>query len=65
MFVHRLKALLFENCVYREAMMILFYLTYAELSMLIDNLCGIGYEPPDLTVHPYPRTAEGGFIFFV
>ena len=26
--------------------------------------CIIGYEPADLTVHP-PRTAEGGFIFFV
>ena len=26
----------------------------------------IGYEPADLTVHPPPpRTAEGGFIFFV
>ena len=25
----------------------------------------IGYEPGDLTVHPPPRTAEGGFIFFV
>ena len=24
----------------------------------------LGYEPADLTVHP-PRTAEGGFIFFV
>ena len=24
----------------------------------------VGYEPADLTVHP-PRTAEGGFIFFV
>ena len=24
-----------------------------------------GYEPADLTVHPPPRTAEGGFIFFV
>ena len=26
---------------------------------------GIGYEPADLTVHPPPRTDEGGFIFFV
>ena len=25
----------------------------------------LGYEPADLTVHPPPRTAEGGFIFFV
>ena len=25
----------------------------------------IGYEPADLTVHPPPRTAEGGFIYFV
>ena len=25
----------------------------------------IGYEPADLTVHPPPRTAQGGFIFFV
>ena len=28
----------------------------------------VGYEPADLTVHPRtppPRTAEGGFIFFV
>ena len=25
----------------------------------------IGYEPGDLTVHPPPRTAEGGSIFFV
>ena len=25
----------------------------------------IGYEPADLTVHPPPRTAEGGFIFFI
>ena len=25
----------------------------------------VGYEPADLTVHPPPRTAEGGFIFFV
>ena len=25
----------------------------------------ISYEPADLTVHPPPRTAEGGFIFFV
>ena len=23
----------------------------------------IGYVPADLTVHPPPRTAEGGFIF--
>ena len=31
-----------------------------------DNFCGrlLGYEPLDLTVHPPPRTAEGGFIFF-
>ena len=31
------------------------------------TLCTIiGYEPADLTVHPPPpRTAEGGFIFFV
>ena len=25
----------------------------------------IGYEPEDLTVHPPPRTAEGGLISFV
>ena len=25
----------------------------------------LGYEPADLTMHPPPRTAEGGFIFFV
>ena len=25
----------------------------------------IGYETADLTVHPPPRTSEGGFIFFV
>ena len=25
----------------------------------------IGYEPADLTVHPPPKTVEGGFIFFV
>ena len=25
----------------------------------------LGYEPADLTVHPPPRTAEGGFIVFV
>ena len=25
----------------------------------------LGYEPADLTVHPSPRTAEGGSIFFV
>ena len=25
----------------------------------------IGYEPADLTVHPPPKTIEGGFIFFV
>ena len=24
----------------------------------------IGYEPADLTVHPPPKTIEGGFIFF-
>ena len=24
----------------------------------------LGYEPVDLTVHPPPITAEGGFIFF-
>ena len=42
-----------------------------ELTLLCD-LCKIllvsvlGYEPADLTVHPPPpRTAEGGFIFFV
>ena len=23
----------------------------------------LGFEPADLTVHPSPRTAEGGFIF--
>ena len=32
---------------------------YLELTPLV------GYEPADLTVHPLPRTAEGGFIFFV
>ena len=32
---------------------------------IINNLYIIGYEPADLTVHPPPRTAEGGFIFFV
>ena len=25
----------------------------------------LGYEPADLNVHPPPRTAEGGLIFFV
>ena len=30
-----------------------------------NNASYIGYEPADLTVHPPPRTAEGGFIFFV
>ena len=29
------------------------------------HTCYIGYEPADLTVHRPPRTAEGGFIFFV
>ena len=24
----------------------------------------VGYEPADLTVHPPPKTIEGGFIFF-
>ena len=24
----------------------------------------VGYEPTDLTVHPPPKTIEGGFIFF-
>ena len=32
---------------------------------LLINQSLIGYEPADLTVHPPPRTAEGGFIFFV
>ena len=30
-----------------------------------NTLVQLGYEPADLTVHPPPRTAEGGFIFFV
>ena len=34
----------------------------SSLHPAIDKL---GYEPADLTVHPPPRTAEGGFIFFV
>ena len=25
----------------------------------------VGYEPADRIVHPTPRTAEGGLIFFV
>ena len=25
----------------------------------------LGYEPANLTVHPPPKTVEGGFIFFV
>ena len=25
----------------------------------------VGYEPANLTVHPPPKTVEGGFIFFV
>ena len=25
----------------------------------------VGYEPTDLTVHPSPKTVEGGLIFFV
>ena len=33
--------------------------------MYVHKLDLIGYEPADLTVHPPPRTAEGGFIFFV
>ena len=33
---------------------------------VIEGCIIIGYEPADLTVHPPPpRTAEGGFIFFV
>ena len=32
---------------------------------IIDLVMIIGYEPADLTVHPPPSTAEGGFIFFV
>ena len=28
-----------------------------------DCCCFIGYEPADLTVHPPPRAADGGFIF--
>ena len=40
------------------------YLTFTAL--FIDIIVFfIGYEPADLTVHPPPRTAEGGFIFFV
>ena len=32
---------------------------------VVDCINDLGYEPADLTVHPPPRTAEGGFIFFV
>ena len=42
--------------------------TDLDISCCIDvtELDIIGYEPADLTVHPPPpRTAEGGFIFFV
>ena len=34
-----------------------------DMYIVVDSL--IGYEPADLTVHPPPRTAEGGFIYFV
>ena len=46
------------------------YLIFAEAwqsvdhTIVIGSLEVVGYEPADLTVHP-PRTAEGGFIFFV
>ena len=43
-------------------------LLYFSKVNIIDNVQSvlIGYEPADLTVHhPPPRTAEGGFIFFV
>ena len=32
--------------------------TYETVSLIV-----IEYEPANLTVHPPPRTAEGGFIF--
>ena len=40
---------------------------YAPTTVLCSllQLAHVGYEPADLTVHPPPRTAEGGFIFFV
>ena len=50
------------DCVY-----FLLYLALDKLSFmrLINDVLVLGYEPADLTVHPPPRTAEGGFIFFV
>ena len=36
----------------------------SQMTSINDNT-NIGYEPADHTVHPPPRTAEGGFIFFV
>ena len=42
---------------YREAIVISYHMCMYYI---------LGYEPSDLTVHaPPPRTAEGGFIFFV
>ena len=29
----------------------------------LSSLCDIGYEPAGLTMHPPPKTIEGGFIF--
>ena len=37
---------------------------HGSIDISLRNIHRIGYEPADLTVHP-PRTAEGGFIFFV
>ena len=39
------------------------YQLFARVITLLYSI--IGYEPADLTVHPPPKTVEGGFIFFV
>ena len=36
------------------------HVMYIHLSVPVYH---IGYEPADLTVHPPPKTIEGGFIF--
>ena len=48
--VCKLAPCCFSNHVYNDALLV-FYCLY------------IGYEPADLTVHPPPKTIEGGFIF--
>ena len=56
---------------YKYAAVETFYLKFKKKEYLTSNnqltryTCMVGYEPADLTVHPPPKTIEGGFIFFV